>query len=157
MDITRALQRLVRAYPHGTKALAAAVGMSDTTLLHKVSPTYPTQFCSPEEALMLMEVADDDGPLIAMADARHYVLLPMPQLAGDASDECMARMLDCVKEFSEFTQELAQDLKDNRVAANELTRLEKEGAEAIAAIQRMLAWASAKHESQKPAHLRSVA
>ena len=157
MDITRALQRLVRNYKGGTESLAEAVYMSGTTLNHKVSPTYPTQWCSPEEMLGLMEQADDDGPLMVMAAARHYVLLPMPQLAGDATDACMARLLDCIKEFSEFTQEIANDLADGKVKDNELKRIEKEGAEAITAIQRMIARAAAMHESGKPAHLRAVA
>ncbi len=157
MDITRALQAAVRGYPHGTKSLAAALGMQDGTLSHKVSPTYQTQWCSPEEMLRIMEITGDDGPLLALADARNYVLLPRPVLAGDATDECMARMLDCIKEFSEFTQEIAADLADDKVKDNELRRIEKEGAEAIAAIHRMMAWAQAKHEAAKPAHLRSVA
>ena len=142
MDITLALKRAVERYPNGSTVLAAAMDMSPTTLRHKVSPTYDTQFCSPEEMLRLMEVTDDDGPLNALADARGYVLLPLPNRGVTAA----------------ITHAVRPDGTGGRaISTNELRQIEAEGAQAIAAIQRLLAWASRSHEEGKPAHLRAVA
>ena len=156
MDITRALQRAVRDFPHGTKALAAALDMSPTTLLHKVSPTYPTQFCSPEEMLEIMRETGDTGPLVALADAVGCMVLPLPALSADGSDECTRKLLDAVKEFSDFTQAMVESVEKDGINDNELQRLETEGAQAIAAIQKLMAWAGAKNTERKPAYLRAV-
>lgn len=163
MDITLALQRAVRAYPHGTQALAAAMGMSATTLNHKTSPTYPTQFCSPEEMLQLMEITGDDGALHALAHARHCVLVPLPQRGEAGGDETLtALLLDAVREFAEATEAVTKAVQEKsagkrEIKANELATIESEGTQAIAAIQQLMAWAARAHEDTKPAHLRAVA
>lgn len=154
MDITRALQRAVRAFPHGTKALAAALGMSETTLNHKVSPTYPTQFCSPEEMLLLMQETGDKGALLALADGLDCMVLPLPSMRADGVHECTLKLLDAVREFSEFTGVTAESAEREGISDNELERIEAEGAEAIAAIQRLMAWAAANNAKRKPSHLR---
>ena len=82
MDITIALQRAVRSFEHGTPALAARLGISQTSLLHKVSPTYPTAHCSPEEAVEIMQVTGDHGALHAMAGPLGYVLLRRRRFTG---------------------------------------------------------------------------
>ncbi|MBA4341166.1 MAG: hypothetical protein C0423_03315 [Methylibium sp.] len=156
MDITRSLQRAVRDFPHGTKALAAALDMSPTTLSHKVSPTYPTQFCSPEEMLEIMRETGDNGPLVALADAVGCMVLPLPALSADGTDECTRKLLDAVKEFSDFTQATAESAAEDGISDNELQRIEAEGAQAIASIQKLMAWAAAKNAERKPAHLRAV-
>lgn len=163
MDITLALKRAVERYPNGSTVLAAAMDMSPTTLRHKVSPTYDTQFCSPEEMLRLMEVTDDDGPLNALADARGYVLLPLPNRGVAGGDEVVTQLLlDTVREFADVTASITHAVRPDgpggrAISTNELRQIEAEGAQAIAAIQRLLAWASRSHEEGKPAHLRAVA
>ena len=160
MDVTRALQRAVRAYPHGTDSLAAALGMSATTLSHKVSPSYPTQFMSPEGMLELMEVTGDDGALQALAQARGYVLLPMPGGAG-AEGECPQQLLAAVHRFSEHTRQVSQAVSPTSpggeaVTGNELAEIEASATEAISAIQRIVVWAQARHGESVPVALREV-
>ena len=159
MDVTRALQRAVRAYPHGTESLAAALGMSATTLSHKVSPSYPSQFMSPEGMLELMEVTGDDGALTALAQARGYVLLPMP--GGSADGECPQRLLDAVHRFSNHTRDVSQAVSPTSpggeaVTANELAEIEASATDAISAIQRIVVWAQQRHGEAMPAALREV-
>lgn len=156
MDITRSLQRAVRDFPHGSKSLAAALDMSVTTLSHKVSPTYPAQFCSPEEMLQIMRETGDNGPLVALADAVGCMVLPLPALSADGSDECTRKLLCAVKEFSELAQVTASSAEEDGINDNEMALIETEGGQAIAAIQKLMAWAAAKNAERKPAHLRAV-
>ena len=155
MDITRALQAAVRSYSNGTASLAAAMGLSATTLSHKVSPTYPGQFCSPEELLQVMEVTGNNAPLIALAAARNFALLPIPQGDGTAGS-CTTAVVASIREFAEFVTEITADSADDHITANEMIRIEREALDAIAAIQHTVAWAAAKHASAKPAHLQSA-
>jgi DNA-binding transcriptional regulator YdaS (Cro superfamily) len=150
MDITLALQRAVRAFPHGTNALAARLGISPTSLSHKVSTTYPAAHCSPEEVLEIMQATGDVGALQAMADALGFVLIPLPK--HDAhGDEAMATMMKTVKEFGDFVSEASNDLADGRISDNELARVEREGAEALGAIQALLAFVAGMNQAGKPA------
>ena len=155
MDITRAIQAAVRSYQHGTASLAAAMDMSGTTLSHKASPTYPMQFCSPEEMLQIMEITGNDAPLIALAAARNYALLPIAQDLAVA-DSCAEAVVTSMREFAAFVTEITADSADDAITANEMARIEREALDAIASIQRTVAWAAAKHASARPAHLRSA-
>lgn len=148
MDITIALQRASRNFEHGTAALAARLGMSITSLSHKTSPTYPGAHCSPEEMLELMQVTGDHGALHAMAVQLGYVLLPMPAMESQA--ECTITLASAVAEFGEFIAEAAKDLADGRVTDNERARIEREGAQALAAIERLLQVAARINREGKP-------
>lgn len=149
MDVTLALQRAVRGFPHGTEALAARLRVSVTSLSHKVSPTYPGAHCSPEEVLEIMDITGDDGPLHALAQARGYVLLPAPRVAmeGDSAGLALAHS---VQAFGEFAAESARGLADGRVTGNELARLQREAADALAAIQALVRLAQRVHEQSGP-------
>lgn len=148
MDITIALQRAVRGFEHGSAALAARLDMSVTSLSHKVSPTYPTAHCSPEEVIEIMQVTGDHGPLHAMASALGYVLMPAPTHLSD--DETVVALTRAVKEFGEFIAEAGADLQDGRISDNELARIEREGAQALASIQRLLSVVSGINQAGKP-------
>lgn len=154
MDITRALQRMVRRYPNGTAAVAAAMGLSETTLNHKVSPTYQTQFCSPEEMLLLSDITGDDDALNVFASARRKLLLDMPDIGAAGEQICTQRLLKAVSEFAEFASETAKSAQAGGVTDNARARVEKEAAEAMAAIQHVVAWVAAANLKDKPAQLR---
>lgn len=154
MDITIALQRAVKQWPHGTAALAARMGLGVSSLLHKVSPTYPTAHASPEEAVEIMEVTGDHGALHAMAARLGYVLLPTP--AVDVTHAPIAALADSVREFGEFVAEASTALADGRVSDNERRRIESEGAQALAAIERLLSIAQQLNEQAKPTPIELV-
>jgi len=156
MDITRALQRAVRGYPHGTKALAAALDCSETTLNHKVSPTYAQAHCSPEEAADIMEVTGDHSALFALADRLHYVMLPRPE-ACEGDGPVATVLAAVIADFGRLVTEAAQDLADCTVSDNELARMQGEGARAQAAIQALLGLAARMNASSRPVQLPRVA
>jgi len=163
MDITLALQSAVRGCSLGTAAVAAAMGMRSTTLCHKVSPTYDAQFCSPEEMLRIMEITGNDAPLVALADARNYALVPLPHRGEEGGEEvCTRLMLSAVKEFAHVAEAVTASVDPAGpggvvIKDSELARIEQEGAEAIAAIQALMAWAARRNQESKPVALRPQA
>lgn len=146
MDVTIALQRAVRSFPAGTDALAAQLQMSRASLLHKVSPTYPTAHCSPEEALEIMDVTGDHGALHAQAQHLGYVLLPAPR-SNDDKGHAMQALAVSVREFGEFVAVAAQSMADGTVTSPELNRLQAEGTQAMAAMQQLMKTAQAMHQA----------
>jgi len=154
MDFTRALQRMVRRFPGGSASLAARMDMSPTTLAHKASPTYPTQFFSPEEAMLLTEETADLDFVNAVCAAAGGMFMPTarPELDALSNDELVALMRE--------TSHLMTALADARskagpggaaVTANELARIEAEAADAVAAIQECVRRARADRQAAQPA------
>lgn len=149
MDITRALYRAVHGYPRGTEALAACLAMPRTSLLHKVNPQYPGAHCSPEEAVQIQLETGDHAAHHAQGSMLGYIHLPAPQLIerGDATAQALAAS---VREFGEFVARAATDLADGRCTGNELAAIEREGAEAIAAIHALMRVADTMHRAGVP-------
>lgn len=150
MDLTLALQRAVRGYALGTEALAAAMRLSATTLNHKVSPTYGGSHVSPEEAADICELTGDVGFLHALAARLGHVALAVPQSAGAATPGAVA-LAQSVQQFGDFASAAAGSLADGRVTGNELADMEREAAEAMAAINQLVAIARSLREAGLPA------
>lgn len=149
MNVTAALYRAAHGFPHGMAALAGFLGISEHSLQHKVSPTYPTAHCSPEEVLRICEVTGDLGPLQAMASRLGQMMTPMP--SATAVDGDLARKLaETCREFGEFVSEISGDLADGKVTPNELQRIETEAGQLIGAVHKLLAHANAVAEAGKP-------
>ncbi len=155
MDITLALQRAVRGFALGTDALAAHLGISRTSLNHKVSPSYPDAHCSPAELLAIMEATGDHGALHALAGHLGYVVVPS-RVPGEPHGETTQALADSVREFGEFVARAATDLADGVCTGNELVNIEREAAEAMAAIGKLVQRAQQVHDQGKPAALRAV-
>jgi aspartate/methionine/tyrosine aminotransferase len=78
-----------------------------------------------------------------------YVVIPAG--AEEGADPCMQALANMVQEFGQFAAEAASNLSDGQVTDNELRRIEREGAEALAAINRLLGVAAALNREGKPA------
>ena len=155
MNITDALYRAAHAYPGGLEALAVRMGISASSLAHKVSPNYPGAHCSPQEMAAIMEFTGDHGALQALAGRMRYMLLPMVA-KGPVDAEFTQRLATSVKEFGEFIAAISADLGDGRVTDNELRRIECELADMQAATAALYALAARLNRDAKPAHLRAA-
>lgn len=155
MHIVDALYRAAHNYPHGgIDALAGRLGISVNSLQHKVNPSYAGAHCSPGEMAQIMELTGDHGALQALAARLGYVLLQVPQASADGGFS--RELAATVQEFGQFIGEISHDLADGVVTATELRRIEKEGADALHAMQNLMALAAQIHEVAKPAALRGV-
>ena len=155
MDYTRALYRMIHRYGPGTKALAACLDMAQNTLAHKASPTYPTMFFSPEEAMQLTEETNDNDFVNTVCAARGGIFMPIPKGLDTLSD---GELVVVMRETAHFAAAVADarcsaGAGGASVTANELAEIEKEAADAISAIQECVRRARAEHQAAKPASL----
>lgn len=149
MNITAALYRAAHGYQPGMGALAGFLGVSEHSLQHKVSPTYPSAHCSPEEVMRICEVTGDLGPVQAMAQRLGQMVMPLPS-AGPAEGDLARKLADACKEFGEFVTEISGDLADGTVTPNELRRIEREAGELIGVVHVLLAHANALAAAGRP-------
>jgi len=156
MDITRQLQRAVKAYQWGSASLAAAMGVSsDKVLLAKVDPNRPETHLSPEEMAQVQKITGDHGALFAMADELGYLCLANPAASRELGD-CAEHLVDSVSRCSDYFKTISTATADGQIKLNELKEIDARCLEAMAALVALRAWAAKKHEDSKPAHLRIV-
>lgn len=156
MDKTRALYAAVHGYGLGTEALAAAMvpPLSAVTLRHKVNPNDGKQFPSPEEAIQIQQITGNHGALQVEARELGYVLLKSP--AHGLAQRSFEQVNETVREFSEFLHEATSGLTGPVPTGNMMAKIEREGMEAIAAIQDLLLMVRQVHEAAMPATERGV-
>lgn len=152
MNITDALYRAAHNYPHGgIDALATRMGISPSSLAHKVKPSNAGAHCSPGEMAQICELTGDHGALHALAGRLGYVLLPVPQLVEGADSGFTQELVSTVREFGELITEVSSDLEDGRVTDTELRRIEGQAAGALSAIQKLVQLADRINQQGKPA------
>lgn len=151
MSIRDAAYHTVHDYPGGVAELASRLGKHVTTLNHEVRPpVHSSAKLGLLDAAKVMDFADDNRILDALAAARGCMVVPLPRLAVEdgASFEHVARI---AREFAEFMAEVATDMADGRISDNELARIEREFGELVATGQRLLAHCQALNAAGKPA------
>lgn len=155
MNITAALYRAAHGYAAGMSKLAEFLGISEHSLNHKVSPSYPGAHCSPDELVAICEVTGDLGPLQAQAARLGQMLIPMPSAEGLDGDLALKLATTC-REFGEMVTEISGDLADGTVTQNEQRRIEREAGELIASIHALLHYTGGLAEKAKPVHLKAA-
>lgn len=154
MNLTAHLYRAAHNFASGMSILATMLGIAESSLQNKVSITNPGAHCSPEEMARIMDITGDHGALHALNARLGYVALALPRPADSADDSAVQLMTSSIKEFGELMAETSADLANGQVSDNELKRITKEGVEAIAAIQQLLAYVQQRNEAGKPVALR---
>lgn len=150
MNLTAHLYRAAHNFAQGMGILASALGIAESSLQNKVSITNPGAHCSPEEMARILELTGDHGALHALNARLGYVALALHRLSDAADDAAVQLMTSSIKEFGELMAETSADLANGQVSDNELKRITKEGVEAIAAIQQLLAYVQQRNEAGKP-------
>lgn len=156
MNTTALLYNAVRRFrgpepedSNGAAGLAPYLGMTATSLSHKVSPTYPSAHCSPDEVVSICRLTGDHAPVQAMAMQLGYALVPIvPANTLSTADAC--RIAASAKEFGEFLAAAASSTADKKIKDAEMARITKEFAESMAAQAQLFAHLQAAHEGSKP-------
>lgn len=129
--------QLARAYPGGAAALALRMGKSSTTLNHELLGT-GTAKLGLEDAATMTALSGDLRVLEAWNAEHGLLVIRMPVLISGNAGGCLDKLSQTAKEFSELVAEVAADLGDGRLSDNELARIEREGAEVLAAVHSLL-------------------
>jgi hypothetical protein len=133
---------LARAYPGGAAALALRMRKNPTTLSHELRGEGSAKL-GLEDAAALTALSGDLRILEAWNAEHGLVVIRMPHLENREAGECLKKLSETAKEFSELVTEVAGDLSDGRVNDNELRDIEREAAELLAATHALLAAARA--------------
>lgn len=157
MNITALLHNAVRCFrgpqpedSNGAAGLAPYMGITSTSLSHKVSPTH-TAHCSPEEIVAICQLTGDHSAMQAMAKQLGYYLVPVPKPDADLDPEYISRVTATAKEFGEFLAEATTSYTDKAVTDAEMSRITIEFAESMAAQAHLFSILQAKHQAGKPA------
>lgn len=155
MNITAALFQAVKNFrnpdptePNGAAGLAPWVGITSTSLSHKVSPTYQAH-CSPEEVVAICKFTGDHTAMQAMAMELGYALLPLAPVEQDVDKEYLASITASAREFGEFLTEAATHYSDKSMTDAVMARITKEFAESMSAQAHVYASLQAKHKADK--------
>lgn len=148
MNITAALHRAVHGFAGGPAGLAALMGISVNSLLHKVSPTDHTAHCSPEQVVQICAFTGDYGPLYALCANLSHQAMPLLPL-GDVP--CAQELASAMKEAADVFVKASSLLQAGRApTGNEITALQREVLEANTAMGQLMAHLVQEHEASKP-------
>lgn len=163
MDVLDAVYWTARSFEGGARALAgrmhtrdkidgALVPMNENTFTHKVNPNCFSHNVSVEEARDMMVLSGDYRILYAIAADTGHVVIPVGACSEGHTFERIAQM---AKEFGDVVSSVteAQSASGDRgtaISPNELSRVERDAVELMAALNRLLsnlrAQASGSHQ-----------
>lgn len=158
MNVTALLHQAVKKFrgqgpddQNGAAGLAEYMGIAQTSLSHKVSPTYPSAHCSPDEVVEICKLTGDHAPLQAMAMNLGYALLPITP-ADEMTHEHACRVASNAKEFGEYlAMAAAHSVAGKRTTDADMADLAKELTQSIAAQTALYGQLQAAHEARKEA------
>lgn len=128
---------LARAYPGGAAALAFRMGKNPTTFSHELRGQGSAKL-GLEDAQAMTELSGDLRILEAWNAEHGLVVIRMPEAHTGPVGGCLDKLSATAKEFSEMVTEVAGDMGDGRISDNELQRIEREGADLLAAVHQLL-------------------
>jgi hypothetical protein len=151
MDLRDAIYHTAHSYEGGARALSRRmqtrdklsgghVPMNENTFTHKVNPNCFTHNVSPEELRDMMILSKDFRILHSMAADTGHVAI---QIGTDASGMTFERVGAMAKEFSDVVSVVSEaqagiSEKGARISPNEMSRIEREAAELIAALNALV-------------------
>ena len=155
MNILDAVRQLAKGYPGKLEAMALRLGKSDSTLRKEISSIsgYKLGFEDVEEMTHFAIEANQPNALIVVttfAATFGQMLVPLPDADLLAGNNCMLRLADTAKEYSELCRETAGDLADGKVSDNEMLRINRQTAALIASLYSMTKSLAALNEAGKP-------
>ena len=148
MNVLAAAYNVVSDYKGGAAALAPLLGKVGSTLSHEVSPTCPTAKFGLLDAVKITAFSGDWRILQAFAAEVGALVVPIHSNAGGEADT-LAALGRMAKEFADLVSATGETMADGKVSDNELTRLERETGDLVAAAQHVLALARARNEQLK--------
>jgi hypothetical protein len=148
MNLLDAAYNVVHDYPGGSQSLAPRLGKSASSLCHEVTAT-GTAKLGLLDAAKITQLTGDLRILSAFATNAGQMLVPLPQCAEFAANECMLRLADTAREFGTLCNEVAVDLADGNISQNELARIDKECGNLIASVHALRESLEARYQAGK--------
>lgn len=156
MSVLDAARNVADDYPGGAKALAQRMDKNPFTLMHELAGT-GTAKLGLLTAVKMTTRSGDLRILNEFASECGCLVLPMPEALRELhGGELMRQLARTAKEFADLVSEVSGDLADDKVSDNEMARIVREWSELVATGQTLVAGVRAKHDADKPSHLRAA-
>lgn len=150
MDVMTAAWNVAEDYPGGARGLAVAIGENPNTFNHALHGTAGAALRL-KTAVKMTKRTQDLRILHAFAAECGQMCVPLPEALNLESNDCMKALADTAKEFNDLVQAVCGSLSDDgRISENDLKKIDREGGEAVAKLQQLLAAARAFHLSKVP-------
>lgn len=120
----------------GTKVVAAELGVNGNVFGNELNPFNDSNKLGADMVYPVMKTCDDDSPLHFLAQLRGGVFIKLPKPNPDSEVDQMS--IRVVKEFGELMAVYGGSLEDGDVSRADLSKILKEGYEALEAIMSML-------------------
>lgn len=132
--VREAMHVMVQEY--GPQRLAGLTGQSPAVISNKANPNGKTTPHLPtlDDVLTWMLFTHDFRPLLAINQACGHVAFPLPDLSSVSDAALLEHVAKIGKEGGDFHAALSRALQDKRFRADEVTRIEEEAYQWIAAI-----------------------
>lgn len=135
LSVADAVYHTGHKYPGGVHALAVRMGMSGNTLQHKVNPNTTTHLLSIEESVAMQEISGTNLILQAMASRLGCTVVSSVPAGTDDPHALYWQMAALVADL----QHAVADAFERGVTGNSMRRCDGLAAEAISAINNLLA------------------
>lgn len=149
-----ALRQMAKAYPGGYESLAPRVGKTAEVLRKELSGDVKFKLGLATSLLISELCVEANSPFChdfanaVAADNGGFVRLPVVTMDAVA---CVHRSISGVaQELSHVMSAALEGDADGVISDNDLVRIQKEAAEALAAIQQLVLTVEAKHKAGKP-------
>ena len=123
MNLLDAAFNVVHDYKGGACSLAPRIGKNATTLAHELKGT-GTAKLGLMDAQKITHATEDLRILQAWAEDAGQMLVPLPDVALVADDECMLALAKTAAAFGETVREVSMGLGDGKITDNELADIE---------------------------------
>jgi|APFEC2959095171_1045051.scaffolds.fasta_scaffold05167_2 hypothetical protein len=151
MDVKTAAFNVGHDFEGGVVALAPSIGKNANTLNAELAGIGSAKLGLADAVKMTVR-AKDYRILDAFATVCGRMCIPLPEMLDVEGDDCMRALADSSREYSELVAATCASLADDgQFSANELLQLQTEAGQAIAAINALVAAATRRHQSGKPA------
>lgn len=138
MDPGQALYLAVSDYPGGVPAMASRLHTAASTLYAQLRGSEPMHVSRWREILHYLHEAGRpgwDAPIHALAHEHAGVFMAVGSVDGS---ETTAALVATVKEFADLASTSAAALSDGHITPTEMAKIEREGYEALRAIEALL-------------------
>jgi hypothetical protein len=160
MNVLDSLRLMVREYPGGIAAVALRLGKSPSTLEKELrgAPGYKfgvLDACAVSEMCREMQVPSASAYVTAAAASCGATVAVESPSAAPSDRELVTQTGQLLREVADVVSAVIQAGGDGRVSLNELRLVEREGREALLALQCLVASIERLHEEGRPSHVRS--
>lgn len=133
MSLSEEVQEMVLSSSIGARNVAEAVGKLYPVLLNELNPGNDKHKLGADMLIPLMKACNNEAPMHYLAKSLSGVFIKL--LPAQSNER---NIIKVVKEFGEFVAEYGKGISDGSLSANDIAKINREGHEALTAIQELL-------------------